>query len=130
MTKLFSLILAGAVFFGTPLIASAEPRKIGEEMPSARGNLILKKEWMSIDGAKGYTFIYDGGDELSDTFDTEGYVKCNGKISKYPFLVFRFDEGKKGRIYLDNLVSDGNIDRIEEYRENLLFKIPPCNIAL
>ena len=39
----------------------ANDLKIGDRMPSARGNLILKKEWVSIDGAKGYTFIYDGG---------------------------------------------------------------------
>jgi len=104
--------------------------KVGERMPNARGNLIIKKEWTSINGTKGYTFIYDGGDELFNTFDTEGYLKCNGKISGYPFIVFRFDEGKMGMIYLDNLLSDGDIDRIKEYRDNLFFKIPPCSILL
>ena len=126
MVQLSSLILAGAVFFGNPLVASAEPRKIGEKMPAPsnyetiNSNLVFYRD----NSEKIYLEARFGKDK---TGFMVAYRICNkGKIDTLPFAIYDYNENI---LYLS---FDGSkvgeiIQKTIPKEERIYLNVPSCD---
>ena len=125
MAKLSSLILAGAVFFGNPLVASAEPRKIGEEMPvlnnyeHINSNLVFYTD----NPEKIYLETRFGKDKTGFMI---AYRICNkGRVDNLPFAIYDYNE-KVLYLSFDGRRVGEIIQKAIPNEERIFIYIPNC----
>ena len=125
MAKLSSLILAGAVFFGTALIASAEPRKIGEEMPvlnnyeHINSNLVFYTD----NPEKIYLETRFGKNKVDFM---AAYRICNkGRVDNLPFAIYDYNE-KVLYLSFDGRRVGEIIQKAIPNEERIYLNVPNC----